>query len=410
MASTSPIRVSSCADSATPLPPPERTPADVLERQIGTFAKGILTQALNAVSEIVLVLNAQRAIIFANEMADAVFGAGSMVDGLGKLPGDLLKCENALNSEHGCGTTRACTQCGALRAILGSLGGKRTESECRVTRLEGGRYMALDLRVKGTPVDLEGERFSIFAIQDISHEKRRRTLERIFFHDILNTAGGAANLAKLLAETAPAHLSPEACLLRETVDSLVDEILSQRELLEAENEELSVRPTWLESRALCKRLSETLTPKATGEALSSRIVCEADSESICFESDYTLLRRVLGNMVKNALEAVRPGETVTLSCGPGRRTCKGGECEAGVRFSVHNPGLIPYGDQLQIFQRSFSTKGEDRGLGTYSIKLLTEHYLGGEVGFSSTSSGGTTFYIILPLTRSGAAGSGSCSA
>jgi len=38
--------------------------------------------------------------------------------------------------------------------------------------------------------EFEDRRYSAFSIMDISHEKRRRALERIFFHDILNIAGG----------------------------------------------------------------------------------------------------------------------------------------------------------------------------------------------------------------------------
>jgi sensor histidine kinase regulating citrate/malate metabolism len=51
---------------------------------------------------------------------------------------------------------------------------------------------------------------------------------------------------------------------------------------------------------------------------------------------------------------------------------------------------------MQIFQRSFSTKGTGRGIGTYSVKLLTEKYLQGEVSFISTKEFGTTFYITIP--------------
>jgi sensor histidine kinase regulating citrate/malate metabolism len=50
----------------------------------------------------------------------------------------------------------------------------------------------------------------------------------------------------------------------------------------------------------------------------------------------------------------------------------------------------------QIFKRSFSTKGEDRGLGTYSILLLTERYLGGTVAFTSKVEDGTRFWIDIP--------------
>ena len=52
--------------------------------------------------------------------------------------------------------------------------------------------------------------------------------------------------------------------------------------------------------------------------------------------------------------------------------------------------------RLQIFQRSFSTKGAGRGLGTYSVKLLSERYLKGAVGFRSTHAEGTRFFARYP--------------
>lgn len=52
--------------------------------------------------------------------------------------------------------------------------------------------------------------------------------------------------------------------------------------------------------------------------------------------------------------------------------------------------------KLQIFQRSFSTKGRGRGIGTYSIKLFTEKYLEGKVSFTSKEGEGTVFTVELP--------------
>jgi len=52
--------------------------------------------------------------------------------------------------------------------------------------------------------------------------------------------------------------------------------------------------------------------------------------------------------------------------------------------------------KLQIFQRSFSTKGSNRGVGTYSIKLFVENYMKGTVWFESNESEGTTFKVDLP--------------
>lgn len=62
---------------------------------------------------------------------------------------------------------------------------------------------------------------------------------------------------------------------------------------------------------------------------------------------------------------------------------------------------MPYDVQLQVFQRSFSTKGIGRGLGTYSIRLLSERYLSGRVSFTSTPEAGTTFYAWYPLELPG---------
>jgi len=59
--------------------------------------------------------------------------------------------------------------------------------------------------------------------------------------------------------------------------------------------------------------------------------------------------------------------------------------------------FIPLDIQTRIFQRSFSTKGSDRGLGTYSLKLLGERYLQGEVQFATIEGKGTTFSVRLPL-------------
>jgi sensor histidine kinase regulating citrate/malate metabolism len=105
-------------------------------------------------------------------------------------------------------------------------------------------------------------------------------------------------------------------------------------------------------------------------------------------TDVQLLARVLGNMLKNALEASGPGDTVTLRCF---------EENDEVVFSVHNAAVMPREVQLQVFHRSFSTKGgPGRGIGTHSMKLLGERYLRGKVDFTSEHPYGTTFRIAIP--------------
>ena len=106
-------------------------------------------------------------------------------------------------------------------------------------------------------------------------------------------------------------------------------------------------------------------------------------------------------MVKNALEAVKSGDYVELRF----------DREDGAPvFSVWNRGAIPEHIASRVFQRSFSTKGESgRGIGTYSMRLIGQQYLGGIVDFISSPDDGTTFSIVLPLTlrHAGAPKSGS---
>jgi sensor histidine kinase regulating citrate/malate metabolism len=93
-------------------------------------------------------------------------------------------------------------------------------------------------------------------------------------------------------------------------------------------------------------------------------------------------------MVKNGLEASAEGDCITIHC-----QTEGDE----IVFRVHSPAYMPEEVQAKVFHRSFSTKGAGRGLGTYSMKLLTEGYLRGKIGFTSTPQEGTTFIGCYPL-------------
>jgi len=164
---------------------------------------------------------------------------------------------------------------------------------------------------------------------------------------------------------------------------LIEEVDAQRQLIAAESGKLSVNLSPIES----VRLLEEMVGQHSGNARGRFIRISPASKNISFTSDRVLLRRVIGNLLKNALEAARDAETITLGCG---------HAENGVEFWVHNPGTMERDVQLQMFQRSFSTKGAGRGLGTYSVRLLTQRYLKGAVSFTSSLDEGTTFRVTYP--------------
>ena len=123
-------------------------------------------------------------------------------------------------------------------------------------------------------------------------------------------------------------------------------------------------------------------------ATKKHIETDIHSENISIKTDPMLLNRIITNMLKNALEATPDNARVLIGCH---------RVENLLIFWVHNFNEMPKEVKLQVFQRSFSTKGENRGLGTYSIKLLGERYLKGKTYFRSEKNFGTRFYLELPI-------------
>jgi signal transduction histidine kinase len=365
---------------------PERLPAGEQESLQALLAadEGLCT-LIDAMPEFVMIVGTTRQVLLGNRALKAFASSQGCDDFLGMRPGELLACQHAQTAPSGCGTGESCGTCGAVESILAALDGTRAGHECRVLRETAQGVEALDLKVWGTPFRWNGRSLALLVAVDISDEKRRKVLERLFFHDILNTAGALNSLTELLVEGVMTFDEAKESL-QETARNLVNEIRSQRELLAAENNELSVYPVPLHSGLFLEGVSRTYENTSLGR--ERQIEIASDSAATIFYSDERLLGRVVGNLVKNALEASPEGGTVTLGCRQEGET---------VSFWCHNEEPMPRDIQLQVFHRSFSTKEEGRGIGTYSVKLLTERYLKGRVGFTSDERSGTTFTVTYPV-------------
>jgi signal transduction histidine kinase len=276
--------------------------------------------------------------------------------------------------------------CGAVLAMLEAQQGSRSVQECRITvdGEEGGQ--ALDFRVLGVPMQVNGDAVTILSLADISDEKRRRVFERIFFHDLLNTASGLQTLTDLLRMVPEEERDPLLEDLQGISGQLINEIETQRDLIAAEGQELQVSPRATTTDDMIAHIHALYRYHFLTR--ERHIKCVNHAAGVRFTSDPTLLSRVVGNLLKNALEAVEPGETVTVSCNR--------DGVDGLVFHVHNPGVMPEKVRMQVFQRSFSTKGPGRGIGTYSARLLAERFLDGTVMFTSTAEHGTRFSVRIP--------------
>ena len=370
--------------AATAFAPAERAPKEEVLRQAESFLSDtLLCQLLDGIPEVVLILNKERQIVFSNKSLLTFLGVHERDSLCGFRPGEVLRCAHAEECEAGCGTTEFCGTCGAVTAILSSLHGNRDIQECRIIQKDSGEPM--DLRVCATPFVHRDQRFTLFTVSDISHEKRREALERAFFHDILNTAGALMGYAELLQDGDPDDVSKHWEEVYRLAGMLISEIKAQKILSAAEKDELEVNPIVLSSLTILREGSSLYRQHEVARERKVQIVPNA--EEFQFISDEVLVKRIIGNMIKNALEASQPGDTVTLGCRAN---------EENVEFWVHNNSHMSRNTELQVFKRSFSTKGRGRGLGTYSMKLLGERYLKGKVSFTTSEDEGTTFTLRLP--------------
>jgi signal transduction histidine kinase len=209
-------------------------------------------------------------------------------------------------------------------------------------------------------------------------------LERIFFHDITNSIGSLMGLSELFENNIQSITGEDVALLSYSAKKIYDEIQSQKILLYAETNELTAVKVHVNALDIINESVKQMSFTAKSQKKNIIIV---KSEPVYCTTDIILLQRVLINLLKNAIEAIPPDATITCNCFDDNNS---------LTITVNNPGVMPDEIKYHIFHRSYSTKGIGRGVGTYSVKLLVEQYLGGLTFFSSEPETGTTFYVRIP--------------
>lgn len=374
-------------DESTHFAPALRSAAEQILKEYELIgSQKIFTEIFGSLTGIAGVIDKNRQLVYANNELLSLLGIKTLEPILGKRPGEVISCIHSAEMESGCGTSHACAYCGAVNAILESqTTGRKSIKETQISTIIDGKHKSWDLNVISTPVLFNGEVFYILILQDISDEKRRIALERIFFHDLLNSMGALNGLLSILREEKNPDEKHELIKLSEDISqNVIDEIISQRQIRAAENGELKTNIELCNSIELLDSAIGKINFHEAGNGRN--IVRTEDSLDMSFTTDKILLQRVIINLLKNALESTPLNGTVTT----GIR-----EMDDKIVFWVKNDMIIPMDAQLQLFQRSFSTKGTGRGLGTYSIRLLTENYLEGKVSFISNETDRTVFSIEL---------------
>lgn len=368
---------------------PERCNEEELRKQVDIVSRNpVIDGLLKFTSGLLAVLDSHRQILAVNDSMLQMLGIENASNALGLRPGEAICCIHADEEPGGCGTAKSCSTCGAAIAIVATLAEEiPSERTCAATIKRRGEEIDVYFQVRCVPIKYEGYLFLLLFMQDITNYQRWAALERAFFHDILNFVSGLVGVAELIAleGTDPYLLKA----LREQAWQLKNEIDVQRVLASTKGQEYELSLQEVTANQVVTGIRNVFAnhPVAAGKSLK---ISEPIPKLTLF-TDYSLLLRVLINMLTNAFEATDGGGAV--------RFWIDGDGDA-VSFFVWNKEAIPGNVKQRIFQRHFSTKnGTGRGIGTFSMKLLGEEFLRGNVGFTTSDEEGTVFRFTVASSQ-----------
>jgi signal transduction histidine kinase len=162
--------------------------------------------------------------------------------------------------------------------------------------------------------------------------------------------------------------------------------------------EYARRPAPELGRVELDELAREVIELESGTARAAQLEIRSELQAVAVRADSEQLRRVLLNLVRNAIQAgTGAGEPIRVEL----------VAEAGWgRLSVHNAG-VPISEEVMehLFEPFFTTKEKGTGLGLAFVKEIIDDH-GGRIEVASAADAGTRFTVCLPLDDNEGAASG----
>ncbi|HKY33879.1 MAG TPA: hybrid sensor histidine kinase/response regulator [Candidatus Polarisedimenticolia bacterium] len=265
-----------------------------------------------------------------------------------------------------------------------------------INRLELMAKVRSLLRVKGLQEDLARKNEELRQAEAL-----RETLVQMIVHDLKNPLTGIQGHTDLLlaAPGVPERARHIAGAIHGSCRTMLAMILDLLDIGRMEEGHDIVTPAPCDLAPLMAECLEECAgfARAAGVELSLDVPASGPAAS----ADPAVLRRVLANLLNNAVKHTPPGGRVTLSARPGPE---------GIEVSVSDTGEgIPEEEQGRIFDKfaraSRQTRGtrSDRGLGLTFCRMAVEAH-GGRIRVASTVGEGSRFFFTLPALPAAPAG------
>ena len=208
-------------------------------------------------------------------------------------------------------------------------------------------------------------------------------------HDLGNPLAGLSMQAQLIHRRVSRSPERPSRDLSAPAERIVSEVRRLDGLIKdfldfARQQRLELRPVALSE--LLRKVVELWQPVAAARGIVIALDVAADVPLLTADGDK--LRRVLDNLVKNAVEAIDHG--------PGRVDVQARRApDDRVRIAVSDTGTgVP--ESVDVFRLFETTKRDGSGLGLPIAKQIVVAH-GGHLGFERREPKGTTFFVDLPV-------------
>lgn len=239
------------------------------------------------------------------------------------------------------------------------------------------------LRLKRASDDLRSQIDTL-----VENARLREDVERVTRHDLKNPLTAIINTIDILGESQGRVIEhrKDVETIREAAYGMLGMINRSLDLYKMEIGSYQLIPEPVDIVQITHRVVKEA--RANGHKNGIGVRFEAPDTCLC-AGEPMLCLALLGNLLRNAVEASPPDNQVTVRI----------DCGERVRIKIHNRGCIPEEIQENFFGKYVTAgKRAGTGLGTYSAKLMTETQ-GGEISFVSNPQHGTTLTVVLPTYR-----------